>query len=166
VWALVIAAPIVALLAFGFGRDPGAISSPLVQHTAPTFTLRTLNNTWFSLASMRGRPVVLNFWASWCVGCKLEHPYLVDAWRWYHPLGIEFVGVVYEDTASDAKAFLKVRGGGWPNLRDPGQRTAIDFGVFGIPETFFIDRRGIVRYKAIGPVTQELLDAQIQHLLK
>ncbi len=165
-WAVVIAVPVVLLLASGFGRDPGAISSPLLKHRAPAFTLRTLDDQPFSFASLRGRPVVLNFWASWCVGCKLEHPYLVDAWRTHSPQGVAFVGVVYQDTRSDARAFMKEGGGGWPNLMDPGQKTAIDYGVYGIPETFFIDRKGIVRYKSIGPVTPELLDLQIHRLLR
>jgi cytochrome c biogenesis protein CcmG/thiol:disulfide interchange protein DsbE len=165
IWALVIAVPLVALLAYGFGRDPSAIASPLLNKPAPDFTLRTLDGKSLALARFRGRPVVLNFWASWCAACKIEHPYLVQAWQTHSP-NVGFIGVVYEDSASNARAFMSEYGGGWPDVLDPGQRTAIDYGVYGIPETFFIDRGGIIRYKQIGPVTRQLLDQEISALLQ
>jgi len=164
-WALVIAIPLIALLAYGFGRDPSVIASPLLNKPAPAFTLRTLDGASLSLKQFRGKPVVLNFWASWCLACKVEHPYLVQAWQTYTP-DVGFVGIVYEDSAGNARAFMREYGGGWPDVLDPGQRTALDYGVYGVPETFFIDRRGIVRYKQIGGVTPQLLDGEIQSLLR
>lgn len=165
-WALVVAVPLVALLASGFGRDPNAIASPLLNKPAPTFSLRTLDGRHLSLAALRGRPVVLNFWASWCPPCKDEQPNLVQAWNQYGSRGVQFVGVEFKDTAPDARAFLRQYGGSWPTLQDPGQQIAIDYGVAGPPETFFIDRKGIVRYKAIGPLSLDLLSRQIERLLR
>lgn len=165
-WALIIAVPLIAVLALGFGRDPNAVASPLLNHQAPAFTLTTLSDRPFSLAQLRGRPVVMNFWASWCVGCKIEHPYLVAAWHTYEPKGVIFVGVLFNDNATSARAFMRDHGGGWPIVQDPGLQTAVAYGVTGIPETFFIDRRGIVRYKSTGVVTPGLLHTQIERLLQ
>lgn len=164
-WAVLLAAPLVALLALGFGHDPNAVASPLLNHRAPNVTLKTLDGKTLHLSALRGRPIVLNFWASWCLGCKLEHPYLVQAWQIYGPEGVAFVGVLFDDTVANARAFLRQRGGGWPTLQDPGQVTAIDYGVSAVPETFFIDRRGIVRYKSTGMVTPSLLRLEIMRLL-
>ena len=164
-WVLIVTVPLTLLLASAFRRDPNAIVSPLINKSAPGFDLRTLAGGRLSLSSYRGRPVVLNFWASWCTACKLEHPYLVAAWLNYSPKGVAFVGVVYQDTASNARSFMKQRGGGWPSVLDPEQQTAIDYGVYGVPETFFIDRKGIIRYKTTGPVTPALLAHDIGTLL-
>jgi len=165
VWALVLAVPLVVILASGFGRNPGEIASPLVNHAAPNFVLRSLDDRMVSLSSLRGRPVVVNFWASWCVSCKDEHGYLLDAWHAYAPQGVVFIGVIYQDSTSGARAFLKERGGGWSAVQDPGSRTAIDYGVTGVPETYVVDRRGIVRSMSRGPVTPGLLAQDIESLL-
>jgi cytochrome c biogenesis protein CcmG/thiol:disulfide interchange protein DsbE len=165
-WALVIGTPIVLLLAFGFGRDPNAIRSPLVGRLAPAFTLRTLNHATFSLSSLRGKPVVLNFWASWCTGCVAEHPYLLSAWRTYHPKGVAFVGIVYDDKQADARSFVQQYGGPWPDVLDPGQQTAISYGVYGVPETYLIDRRGVIRAKSTGMVTPTMLQTWLGRLLR
>jgi cytochrome c biogenesis protein CcmG, thiol:disulfide interchange protein DsbE len=165
-WALAISGPLLVVLAFGFGRDPNAINSPLLGKAAPTFILQTLDQHPLSLAALRGKPVVLNFWASWCTGCLSEHPYLLDAWRAYHAKGLAIVGVVYDDKQSDARSFIQQYGGGWPDVLDPGQRTAINYGVYGVPETYFIDRGGVIRAKSTGMVTPELLHQWIGRLLK
>jgi cytochrome c biogenesis protein CcmG/thiol:disulfide interchange protein DsbE len=164
-WSLVIAVPVVLLLASGFGRDPGVVASPLLNRPAPSFALRTVEGTTLSLRALRGRPLVLNFWASWCPACKAEHGYLLTAYRRYRRAGVAFVGVLFQDQGSDARAFQRQYGGSWPILEDPGTRTALDYGVAGPPETFFIDRRGIVRYKSTGPVTPQILAAEIPRLL-
>lgn len=165
IWAFVIGIPIVFLLATGFGRDPNAIVSPLINKSAPHFTLRTLGGSQLSLSSSRGHPIVLNFWASWCLSCRVEHPYLVAAWHHYAPRGVDFIGVVYEDAADNARAFMKQYGGGWTDVMDPVQQTAINYGVYGPPETFFIDRGGVIRFKSTGPVTPSLLTRDINALL-
>jgi cytochrome c biogenesis protein CcmG, thiol:disulfide interchange protein DsbE len=161
-----VAAPITFVLSLGFRGQSGAIASPLVGHSAPPFVLRTLDGSrTVSLAALRGRPVVLNFWQSSCIPCRQEHPLLVHA---YHLYGhkIAFIGVSYEDGVTSAERFLSQRGGGWPTVRDPGGVTAIDYGVYGIPETFFIDRSGIVRYKSVGPVTSSVLNRQIHIIVR
>ena len=164
--ALVVSLPAVALLAWGLQHDPNAHASPLVGKRAPAFALRALDGSLLGTKSLRGRPVVLNFWASWCTSCKVEHEYLLDAQRTYAPLGVRFVGVLYQDSSGDARSFLRQYGSAWPSLRDPDGSTAVSYGVGMVPETYFIDRRGIVRYKEAGPVWPALLDQQIQKLLR
>lgn len=165
IWALVIAVPLVILLATGFSRDPSSHASTLLNRPAPSFALHSIDGKPISLASLRGHPVVLNFYASWCPGCKQEHPYLLDAWNAFSPRGVRFVGVEFEDTASDLRSYMRRYGGGWPTLEDPNQQTAISFGVSAPPETFFIDRQGVVRYKATGAVSAGVLAQQIDRLL-
>jgi cytochrome c biogenesis protein CcmG/thiol:disulfide interchange protein DsbE len=169
-WALligVVAALFLVLLATGFRSDPNAISSPLMYKPAATFALRAIDgNRTVSLAQLRGQPVVLNFSASWCVDCRIDQEYLSAAWQKYAGKGVKFISVVYEDNAASMRAFTRQYGGGWPIVRDPGQQTAINYGVYGVPETFFIDRRGIVRYKSTGPVPWNALNIQVQELLR
>lgn len=150
--APIIAIPLVALLWSGFGRDPSAISSPLISKPAPVFALTTLDGKHVSLASLRGHPVVLNFWASWCFDCTLEDPYLIAAWQRYRGAGVRFVGVSFEDNSADAARFMRKYGIGWTDLQDPGTRTAINYGVSGVPETFVIDAHGRIVLKSTGPV--------------
>jgi len=137
----VVVLALLAVLAVGLQSDPQASVSPLLNHPAPVVTLNTLDGTRFSLARLRGRPIVLNFWASWCVGCKLEHPYLLHAWHIYQPDGVAMVGIVFSDSVGNARSFLREYGGGWPNLQDPNGSVAVKYGVSAVPETFFIDRR-------------------------
>lgn len=107
---------------------------------------------------------MINFWVSWCTACRIEHPYLVQAWETYAP-AVTFIGVVYEDSAANARAFMHQYGGGWQGVLDSKQRTAINYGVYGVPETYFLDRRGIIRYKVTGGVTPQILDGEIERLL-
>lgn len=158
---------IVALLGFGLTRNPNDVPSPLVGTLAPAFELESLDGgAKIGLADLGGRPVVLNFWASWCLACIQEHPALVRAWERYRDQGVEMLGVVYQDTPGNARRYIRERGGGWTNLLDPGTRTAIDYGVYGIPETFFIDEAGLITHKHIGPVTDEVLTREIDALLE
>lgn len=167
VGVVIVVGAIVALLAFGFGKDPSFIPSPLINRSAPAFTLKRLDDgRSLSLARYRGRVVLVNFWASWCAACKAEHPYLLRAWRTYHAKGMTLIGVLYEDSPQAARSFMRQRGGGWPVVLDPGQETAINYGVYGIPETFFLDRKGVIRYKSIGPVTPSVLTREISLLLR
>ncbi len=157
---------LLALLGFGLTRDADTLASPLVGGAAPDFELPELDGDGtVSLSGFRGSPVVVNFWASWCLACIQEHPVLVDAWRTYRDQGVKMVGVVYQDTRENARRYLKERGGGWTQVTDPGTRVAIDFGVYGVPETFFIDPQGIITHKHIGPVTDEIMRREIGALL-
>jgi cytochrome c biogenesis protein CcmG/thiol:disulfide interchange protein DsbE len=159
------AGAVTLFLAFGFRGHGAAISSPLVGRPAPAFSLHTIEGRrTISLASLRGRPVVLNFWQSSCVPCRQEQPLLVDAYRAYGGR-VAFVGVSYEDALSAARAFARTHGGVWPTLRDPDGQLAIAYGVYGIPETFFIDRAGVIRAKVIGPMGKGTLERHILQLL-
>jgi cytochrome c biogenesis protein CcmG/thiol:disulfide interchange protein DsbE len=143
---------IVALLASGLGRDPHRMTSPLVGRAAPPFKLPSLEDgREVTLDSLRDRPVVLNFWASWCAECRGEHELLNRAAGMLEP-SVRFVGVVHRDRPESALAFLEAHGAAYPFVLDPGDRTAIAYGIYGIPETFFIDRNGTVVAKHIGPL--------------
>jgi len=158
--------PLAWLMFQGLGRDPREISSPLVGRPAPDFVLTSMDGEEVSLADYRGRPVIVNFWASWCFECIEEHRVLMDAQARY---GDEFaiIGILYQDTVPDARRFLLRYGdGGWPNLIDPAGTMAIDYGVAGVPESFFIDAEGIVRFKKWGAVTDEAIEEQLPPLLE
>ncbi len=170
-WSLPIALPLVVLLAVGFGHDPNSSASPLLDKRAPTFTLQSLDGKSVSLASLRGHPVVLNFWASWCTSCKDEHANLLQAWKTYGSKGIDFVGITFNDAPADSRAFLAQHGGGWTNVRDPNEQTAVTYGVSAVPETFLIDRNGVIRFKSTGPITSagpvtpQIFNQQLRKLL-
>src|SRR5436305_1775634 len=155
-----------ALFAWGLRRDPSLIRSPLVGKRAPSFVLPTLDgNRTVHLSNLHGQVVVLNFWASWCTACRQEHPNFVQAWTRYQDQGVTFVGVLYQDSAAAARAYMRDLGGTWPNVVDPGNRTALHYGVYGVPETFFIGRTGIIEYKQIGYTSYDLLSSEIDRLL-
>jgi len=159
------AMPVIALLGFGLTRDARLVPSPLPGKSAPAFALSTLAGDSLRLSDLRGQVVLLNFWASWCLACIGEHPLLVAADRRWRDQGLRMVGVVYQDTRGNAAQWMRERGGEWPTVLDEGSRTAIEYGLFGVPETFFIDRRGRIVYKQIGPVSEEVLDTWIPRLL-
>ena len=158
----VLVVPLLMLLAFGLGRDPHQIDSPLVGRAAPAFSLSPVAaGPAVALASLRGKPVVVNFWATWCQPCFEEHAALVETAR---ALGaeVQFVGIVYEDEAPNVVEYLRREGSAYPALVDPGGRTAIAYGVYGVPETFFINTAGVIVAKHVGPLTTEMLRERIQ----
>jgi cytochrome c biogenesis protein CcmG/thiol:disulfide interchange protein DsbE len=157
--------PVVAFLAWGLTRDPHTIPSPLPGKPAPDFALQTLTGDSIRLNDLKGQVVLVNFWASWCLACRAEHPVLVEAAKRYRDQGLRVVGVAYQDTRDDARAWIAERGGDWPNGLDVGSRTAITYGLFGVPETFFIGRDGRILYKQIGPLDQAVIDRWVPKLL-
>jgi cytochrome c biogenesis protein CcmG/thiol:disulfide interchange protein DsbE len=157
--------PVVALLAFGLTRDPKLIPSPLPGRAAPNFVLSTLDGDTLRLSDLRGQVVLLNFWASWCLACIGEHPLIVATDQHWRDQGLRVVGVVYQDTPGNAQEWMREKGGTWANVVDARSRTAIAYGLFGVPETFLIDRRGVIAYKQIGPVSAEVLSYWIPRLL-
>lgn len=157
--------PVVWLLNEGFGRDPRALPSVMEGKVAPAFALVTLEGDPVSLADMRGQPVVVNFWATWCVPCAQEHPTMIATARRYEGRGVAFLGVLYGDEPENAAKFLLKKGAAYPTLVDPQQRTAIDFGVAGVPETFFIDKQGMIKKKVVGPVSEGELEQTLEEML-
>lgn len=174
--AVLIAAPLIALFAWGFTRDPNTIASPLLGHDAPTFALEVfapgqpplaspIGDT-VRLANLRGQVVVLNYWASWCLACGHEHAILTETAKRYVGRPVHFLGVLYNDVPTAGNAWIARMGGqSYPSVDDPGARTAIDYGVYGVPETFFLDATGRVVYKHTGPVTEELITRLVDSLM-
>lgn len=162
-----IALPIVGLLAFGMTRDPRAIPSTLPGREAPEFALPVLDGQdTVRLSDLRGEVVVLNFWASWCLECRVEHGDLSMAAQLYRPKGVRFFGVLYNDSPANGRAWIREMGGQtYPALIDMGSRTAIDYGLYGVPETFIIGRDGRVVHKQIGPIDMRRLAALLEPLL-
>lgn len=161
-----VVALVAGLLSFGLGRDPTAIKSPLVGKPAPAFSLRTLDGrSTVNLQDLRGQVVIVNFWASWCTECRVEHDALAAAWQRYRDAGVVLVGVDFQDARADALAYLDQAAMTWPAVEDPGSRTALAYGVYGIPETFFIGPDGQIAAKDVGPVSFARIAAQVDRLL-
>jgi cytochrome c biogenesis protein CcmG/thiol:disulfide interchange protein DsbE len=153
-------------LAVRFGNDPRRVDSPLIGKPAPTADLPYLERDGsLSIADLRGKIVVVNFWASWCVACRAEHDDLMWAARTYADEGVVFVGVDFQDETEDAIAFLDEIGRSYDNVVDPESRFAIEFGVYGIPETFFIDADGIVAAKITGESNITILAETLDEML-
>lgn len=153
---------LVVLLNSGFGKDPHAVPSMLEGRPAVAFDLEDLDGRPVSLAGLRGTPLILNFWSTWCQPCKIEHPYFQDAARAFP--GVRFFGMLYGDEPEKARRFLQQSHAAYPTLFDPKDRVAIDYGVTGVPETFFIDRQGIIVKKVSGVVPPDLLQEMIERL--
>jgi cytochrome c biogenesis protein CcmG, thiol:disulfide interchange protein DsbE len=142
-------------------------ANPLIGRPAPDFRLAVLSThaaPAIHLASFKGKPVMLNFWASWCDPCKHEAPLLEATWRRVQGQGIVFLGIDYQDTQSDGLSFLQHYGITYPNVVDANGSTAINYGVTGVPETVFIDRHGVIIHKVIGELTEQTLDSNLQLL--
>ena len=153
-------------LGAGLSLNPREVPSPLIDKPAPAFTLARLDEpaTRITNTDLQGQVWILNVWASWCAACREEHPILVDfAKRSTVPL----YGLNYKDKRDDGLAWLNRFGNPYKaSLFDVDGRVGIDFGVYGVPETFIIDKQGVVRFKQIGPVTPEVLRDRIEPLLK
>ena len=157
-WLIPFAAiPVVGLLAYGFRTDPRAVPSPLVGQPAPAFALTTFDGKAVSLAGQRGKVVVLNFWASWCVPCREEHDALAAAWGRYRDRGVVVLGVSFEDTREAALEVRDELKGDWP--------LADDYGTRSLPETFVIDARGRIVDLYRGQISQERLDRALDRAL-
>lgn len=153
--------PLLGILMAGLGRDPHVVRSPLVGRAAPAFSLpRVDGGPPLSLEELRGRPVVLNFWATWCVPCYEEHGLLTRAARDLDGR-VRFVGIVYQDDQATVRQYLARHGSSYPSLLDPSGRTGIAYGVFGVPETFVLDATGTVVAKQMGPLDDSQLRAHL-----
>lgn len=150
------------------GYDPRGVPSALIGRAPPGFELPPLEAAGVpALAStdLAGldRPALVNFWASWCLPCVVEHPVLMRLAR----EGVPVFGINYKDRPEDAAGFLRQRGNPYRKLgRDEPGRVAIDWGVYGVPETYLIDRQGVIRWRWAGPITPELLEQDLRPLLR
>lgn len=179
----VVAVPLILLLGYGMRHDPRAIPSPLPGRAAPDFALSVFRvpkvgvdgpavqggtlqvGDTVRLAEKKGGVVVLNFWASWCLACRDEHTALSEVASEYSDADVHFYGVLYNDNADNGRRWIEQMGGQrYPSLDDPGSRTAIDYGLYGVPETFFISPDGRVARKFVGPVTTQVLRDEIEKL--
>jgi cytochrome c biogenesis protein CcmG/thiol:disulfide interchange protein DsbE len=161
----VVVSGVLAMLLIGRKKDPREAPYELIGKPAPTFTLRRLDTgAPLSFEQMRGRPVVVNFWASWCAPCRAEHGVMHWASQKFGQQ-VQFVGIVYEDSEPKARAFLKANGVPFPEVVDPDSRIARAYGVTGVPETFFIDSAGSIHGKHIGPITQEAFIQEVKGIL-
>ena len=163
---LVLFLALVVFLAIGLTRDPREIPSPLIGKPAPAFSLPTLSDPQrsFKLEEMRGKVWLLNGWASWCAACRDEHPLLLELSK---SRLVPIYGLDYKDERPNALAWLEEFGNPYTLvLSDTDGRVAIDYGIYGVPETFVIDRNGVIRYKQTGPITAEALQKKIIPLVK
>ncbi len=168
--------PIMILFGYGLTRDPKEIPSPLPGHDASPFALtvfapgqaelaRAPGDT-IRLADLKGQVVVLNFWASWCLSCRDEHTILSEAAKSYAGKPVHFLGVLYNDDAASGTKWIADMGGqSYPSVMDPGARTAIDYGLYGVPETYFLDAAGRIAYKATGPVNERVVRHFVDSLM-
>jgi len=150
-----VALPIVALLAYGLTRDPNAMDTAIGGRAAPDFALAMMDGEprdTVRLEDMRGEIVVVNFWASWCLECRVEHADLSRAAAEYGAKGVRFFGILYADTPENGRRWIMEQGGQpYPALLDERKRTAISYGLYGVPETVIIGRDGTVVHKKVGP---------------
>lgn len=161
-----IAVVIIALLGYGLTKDPREIVSPLPGHPAPDFKLPMLEtNDSMRLSDLRGSVVLVNFWASWCIPCREEHPVLLEGAKTYMPKGVKFVGITYNDKPEDSRNWLQEMGQAYPTLVDVGTHVGIDYGITGVPETFVLSKQGIVAFKKFGPITTQELNQKLDSLL-
>jgi len=150
------------------GSDPTLTPSPLIGEPMPDLVVPYLEfNEDLHLADLRGDIVVVNFWSSRCLSCRAEHEALVAAAADFGEFDVSFVGVLYQDSVANGLDFLAESGRGEPYLyvEDVGSRTALEFGVLGLPETYFVGRTGTIVGKVSGPVSRELLDATLEALI-
>jgi cytochrome c biogenesis protein CcmG/thiol:disulfide interchange protein DsbE len=150
----------------GLWRDPREVPSPLIGKPAPTFTLAQLHQPAKALgtADMKGQVWLLNVWASWCVSCREEHPLLVELAK---AKVVPIVGLNYKDEPAAGMGWLRQYGDPYNvSVVDRDGRVGIDWGVYGVPETFVVDKQGTIRYKQIGPVTAEALEKKILPLVR
>jgi cytochrome c biogenesis protein CcmG/thiol:disulfide interchange protein DsbE len=163
---LVLFIALVVFLLVGLRRDPHEVPSPLINKPAPAFKLPQLHEParTFSVESMRGKVWVLNFWGTWCVACREEHPMLVEFAK---SGALPIYGVDYKDDREAAKQWLNELGNPYTlTAFDVDGRTSIDYGVYGAPESYLIDKNGVIRFKQIGPITEDVWNNKFLPLAK
>lgn len=156
---------LVVVMGIRLARGPATLGEvKLKPYSAPDFSMELFDGSRYSLAQQRGSVVVINFWASWCVPCQTEAPILEDAFQRYQGQGVRFIGVDIKDTPDDARTFLRRYVSNYPNGFDEQKQIYINYGVYGLPETFVVDRNGMVVHHVIGPVTETQLNSWLAPL--
>jgi len=146
----------------GLGRDTNLLPSALLEKPMPVFTLPDLNNQPLSEKQWQGKVALVNIWATWCLPCRTEHPILLKLAE----QGVTIYGLNYKDDYQDALLWLNQRGNPYQSVaRDVGGLVAIDWGVYGVPETFVIDKKGNIRYRLVGILTEEAWQKQLKPLM-
>jgi len=164
---LLVFGSLVLLFVFGLGNDPSIVPTPFLDKPVPEFDLPQLKDPAVNLSSenMKGNISLLNVWATWCIPCRYEHPVLVQLAKTHEDIAI--YGLNYKDVRQDAIAWLDQLGDPYDDVFfDETGRVGIDLGVYGIPETFVLDRNGVIRYKHIGPVTEATMTHTILPLIE
>jgi cytochrome c biogenesis protein CcmG/thiol:disulfide interchange protein DsbE len=156
---------LLTLLGWGVFRQPTNVASPLAGKRASDFALETFDGRRISLSQFRGHPVVLNFWASWCLSCRDEARVLEQGWETYGSRGAVFIGVAVSDEREASLDFIRTYGKTYLLGPDANGSISLDYGLFGVPETAFISPEGKILDKAIGPVTPELLARYLEPYL-
>jgi cytochrome c biogenesis protein CcmG/thiol:disulfide interchange protein DsbE len=168
---------IAALIVFGFlgllvwgmlNKEPitGLSGVTMVNRPAPDFTLTTFKGTTISLEDLRGKPAVINYWASWCPPCRVEAPLLERTWRAYKKRGLIFLGVNIQDRKEDALNYIREFDITYPNGPDPTGEIAIDYGVSGLPVTFFVSSKGEVVRRWVGAIEKSVLISSIEEIMQ
>jgi len=153
---------LVVLFAIGLTKDPSKVPSPLIDRPAPAFALPTPEGGTLVSAQLGG-PVLVNFWASWCTPCLQEHPLLMELAR----SGVTIVGINYKDEPEAARQWLARHGNPFARIaQDRDGRVGLDWGVYGVPETFVIDKQGVIRDKIIGAITRKSVDERLLPLVR
>ena len=157
---------VVGFLAVGLTLNPRELPSPLVGKAAPDFSLPQLHDPGKVISSndLKGKVWLLNFWASWCGGCKEEHPVLIHLAQ---SGAVPIYGMDYKDQREEALTWLREWGNPYPVVAvDEAGRVGINYGVYGVPETYVIDKAGVIRYKQIGPLREDILEKKILPLVR
>jgi cytochrome c biogenesis protein CcmG/thiol:disulfide interchange protein DsbE len=155
---------LILVLAKSFGSDPREVPFLLAGKPAPGFNLKDLSTGQrITRESFKGRPMVINFWATWCEPCKQEHPVIEWGAEQYGEQA-QFIGVVFEDTEENVKQYLSQRGVPYPQMFDPLSRMAVDYGCSGVPETYFVDAHGTIVDKFVGPIDPQSLTEHVRRI--
>lgn len=156
---LLIFSGLAAFLLRGLALDPQELPSALIDKPWPAFQLQTLEGASASDKDLTGQKSLVNVWATWCITCRVEHPFLMDLQR----QGVRLIGLNYKDNQADAKRWLQEKGNPFVfNAIDADGKLGIDLGVFGAPETYFVDSRGVIQYKHVGEINQRVWDEKLK----
>ena len=167
--AVLVLVGLLGLLVWGIqNKQPitGLSGITMVNRPAPDFSLTTFNGTTISLAGLRGKPIVINFWASWCPPCRFEAPLLERTWRAYKNRGVIFIGVDIQDREEDALNYIREFNITYPNGPDPTGEVSIDYGVSGLPVTFFVSKKGEIVRRWVGAIEKGVLISSIEEIMQ